>query len=193
MADECDQLLQELLNALSAIDEMTSANDINMNLAAITPVGMLVYVFARLFRFFYYALLRLGKSREETYASFRNILTDIERLLVMRDDPPDPPAAGPNATVRESHNLEGTTSTPSKTVLGSDDLGMLMLLIHECRRILWKEERRFPPEMIRSVSEDLAELAGERGKSWHKECRRKRTVLSPLILTRGRFLLFQVL
>ena len=130
-----------------------SANDINMNLAAITPVFMIVYVETRIIRYLFYALLRLGKSREETYASFRSIVLDIERLLVMRDNPPDTRCVAPVNT-KASHN-------PS--VLGADDLGMLMLLIHECRTIMWRERRRFNDEMIRSVNEDLSELAGERG------------------------------
>lgn len=142
---EMQFLKKEMMNALYAIDEMMSANDINMNLAAITPVIMLAYVQVRVFRFLYYALLKLGKSREETYASFRNILLDIERLLVMRANPPQSDANKPS-------------------VLGPNDLGMLMLLIHECRRILKSDYRRFSEGVIRSVSEDLAELAGERGK-----------------------------
>jgi len=40
---------------------------------------------------------------------------------------------------------------------------MLMLHIHELRTILWQERRRFSPTALRSVSEDLAELTGERG------------------------------
>lgn len=132
------------MNALHAMDEMMSANDINMNLAAITPVALLGYLSVRTFQFCFYALLKLGKSREETYASFRNIITDIERLLVMRHNPPN--------------------SSGGPCVLGSDDLGMLMLLIHECRAILRHGHRRFSRSIVRSVSEDLAELAGERGK-----------------------------
>lgn len=145
------------MNALHAIDEMMSANDINMNLAAITPAVLLVYGSTRVFRFFFYALLKLGKSREETYASFRHILTDIERLLVMRDNPPNPPP------FRHEHGDQIITVPSNPCVLGSDDLGMLMLLIHECRSILWRERWRFSEAVIRSVSEDLAELAGERG------------------------------
>ena len=137
-------LQKEMMNALHAMDEMMSANDINMNLAAITPVALLGYLSVRTFRFCFYALLKLGKSREETYAYFRNVITDIERLLVMRNNPPN--STGPS-------------------VLGSDDLGMLMLLIHECRSILRRDQRRFSTCINRSVSEDLAELAGERGKS----------------------------
>ena len=38
-----------------------------------------------------------------------------------------------------------------------------MLHLHELRTILWQRRGRFSPDVIRSVSEDLAELAGERG------------------------------
>jgi ATP synthase regulation protein NCA2 len=142
-----------MMNALHAMDEVMSSNDINMNLAAITPVALLGYVSHRVFRFFYYAFLQLGQSREQTYASIRNIVTDIERLLVMRNDPPLP--NGPDV---------GGWSSRQPCVINSDDLGMLMLLIHEVRSILIRDRRRFSADIIRSVWEDLAELAGERGK-----------------------------
>lgn len=139
-----------------------SANDINMNLAAITPVAMLAYVGMRVFKFMFHSMLKLGKSREETYASFRNILTDINRLLVMRDNPPNPsPRQATSIEARKAAIASETTTPPP--VLGPDDLGMLMLLIHECRSILWRDRRRFSSVAARNVSEDLAELAGERG------------------------------
>ena len=144
------------MNALAAMDEVMSANDINMNLAAITPVLLFCYSGARMLRFLYHAVLRLGRSREETYADFRSILIDIERLLVMRDDPPDIY----RTTLSSSSEARGTRRI---AVLNSDDLGMLMLLIHELRTVLMRERRRFTRDEIRGVSEDLAELAGERG------------------------------
>ena len=150
------------MNAMHAMDEMMSANDINMNLAAITPAILLVYGSTRVFRFLFYALLKVGKSKEETYASFRHILTDIERLLVMRDNPPNPSAS------HYDHNgdqLLSVVASSRPCVLCADDLGMLMLLIHECRSILYRDRRRFNEAIIRSVAEDLAELAGERGKT----------------------------
>lgn len=156
-------LAQELLNALSAIDEMMSANDMTTNVAAITPVAMLAYIQTVFFKFMYHSMLKLGKSREETYGSFRNVLTDIERLLVMRDDPPNLVSSG---GYRGGHRSERGNQTPSSSqpsVLEADDLGMLMLLIHELRSILWQDNRRFSAEQARSVLEDLAELAGERG------------------------------
>jgi hypothetical protein len=166
-----------MMNALQAMDEIMSANDINMNMAAITPVFILCYLGNRLYKFLYYALLKLGTSREETYATFRNILTDIERLLNMRDNPP----------ASMSRNHEGQSSnegsdTIKPCVLGRDDLGMLMLLIHECRTILWRQRRRFSPTVIDSVSEDFAELAGERGE-YHQQIAKYRDYYSSLVIS----------
>lgn len=149
---EMQYMKREMMNALAAMDEVMSANDINMNLAAVTPALLFVYANTRLLKFLYHAVLKLGRSKEETHADFRAILTDIERLLVMRDNPPD-----------VASNRSGNGGTNSNCVLNSDDLGMLMLLIHELRTILMRERRRFTSDEIRGLSEDLAELAGERG------------------------------
>lgn len=144
-------------------------NEINTNLAAVTPAVLMMYTAKQVFGFFYYALLKLGKSKEETYASCRQILTDIERLLVMRDNPPSSPFPQHNARhlsgdTEEASQSQGRADRASRCdVLSADDLGMLMLHIHECRTILWRDYRRFSTPMIQSVSEDLAELAGERG------------------------------
>lgn len=145
---EIHSVKKDMMNALNAMDEMMSANDINMNIAAITPVFMLSYFGSRVFKFLYYVFLKLGKSREETYATFRNVLNDVERLLTMRDNPP---------------SSDDSPSSYGPCILGRDDLGMLMLLIHECRTILWRNRRRFGTAQVQSVLEDLAELSGERG------------------------------
>ena len=149
--------MQEMMNALSAMDQVVSANDISTNLAAITPMLLFAYMNKRVFRFLYYLLLKPGKSRQETYTRFRNILTDIERLLVMRDNPP-----GLNAN--SDFPVQQTLTNNEPCVLGPDDLGMLTLLVHECRTILWRDRRRFSHDTIRSMSEDLAALVGERGE-----------------------------
>jgi hypothetical protein len=77
----------------------------------------------------------------------------------MRDNPPTP-------FLRSSDHAkptDGSVHVGSDTVLNADDMGMLMLHIHHLKTILWKDRRRFSPSIIRSVAEDLAELAGERG------------------------------
>lgn len=152
---EMQFIKKEMMNAMYAMDEVMAANDINMNLAAITPALALLYCVRQSFRFLFYALLRLGKSKEETYASFRHIITDIERLLVMRDNPPTYCSRG--ICGGDNAELQKTSA------LSIDDLGMIMVHIHECRTILWNDRRRFTSDSIRSVSEDLAELGGERG------------------------------
>jgi hypothetical protein len=150
-----------MMNALLALDEMRASTNFNLNLAAVTPFVLLVWGAKRSFQFVYYAMLKMGKSKEETYGSFLHVLTEIERLLVMRDNPPTPP---PTSTGFAKHNvIEASSQLGSNSVLNSDDLGMLMLQIHELRTILWRDRRRFAPDVIRSVAEDLAELAGERG------------------------------
>lgn len=160
---EMQFIKKEMVNALYAMDSVMSANDINTNLAAVTPAVLAVYTAKQVFRFFYYALLKLGKSKEETYASFQLVLTEIERLLTMRDNPP---TSAFTRSREESDDVGSLApSKPTHNVLSADDLGMLMLLIHECRTILWRDQHRFSPSISASVSEDLAELAGERGAS----------------------------
>jgi len=157
---EMQFIKKEMMNALHAIDQMMTSNEINMNLAAVTPAVLLLYSVRSLFRFLYYALLKLGKSREETHAEFRKIMLDVERLLVMRDCPPSAP---PPMCMNEKDESLDVNTIDHNDVLSADDLGMLMLHIHSCRNMLWKERRRFTEQAVREVAEDLAELAGERG------------------------------
>jgi hypothetical protein len=161
---EMQFIKKELLNALYAIDDMMVSNEINMNLAAVTPAVLLVYLVNKTFRFMFYALLKIRKSREETYSNFRHVLLDMDRLLLMRDNPPSAPpplAWTENGEPMAVVTLEEKPRSPC--VLNADDLGMLMLHIHECRTILWEDRRRFSLQTVRDVAEDLAELAGERG------------------------------
>ena len=150
---------------------------------------------------------------KETYRSFVDALTEIERLLIMRNNPPAPPTIRMIDTTTSSsssnnhHNHrrhyyynENADYYPSSSsssqqqqhatpgigdcVLGSDDLGMLMLHIHELRTIMWQERRRFSPTALRSVSEDLAELTGT-----IQNCRRRHTPRASLSLSTFSFLL----
>jgi ATP synthase regulation protein NCA2 len=129
-----------MMNALVALDEMQASTNFNMNLAAVTPVMLVIWTIKRVSQFIFYSTLKWGKSRDETYSSFLHTMTEIERLLIHR-----------------------STSDGVDIFLDSDDLGMLMLHLHELRTLLWKERRRFSTSIIRSVNEDLAELSGERG------------------------------
>ena len=90
----------------------------------------------------------MGKTKEEIYASFRQTVLDIERLLLMRDCPPSPPApldwgstrpATDIGTAAESLNIRKDHSQ----TLSAEDLGMLLLHVHELRQILWESRRRF--------------------------------------------------
>jgi hypothetical protein len=142
---------------------MVQSNEINMNLAAVTPAVLLIYLAQRGAKFLLYALLKIGKSRAETYSSFRQIILDIERLLVMRHNPPSSPQPiSWGAKTERSQEVVVPKITGADT-LSADDTGMLMLHIHECRTILWLDRSRFSAATLRNVAEDLAELAGERG------------------------------
>ena len=153
-----------MMNALLALDDMRASTNFNLNMAAVTPFVLMIYLTKRAFQFVFYATLRLGKSREETYGNFLHILTEIERLLNIRDAPPQ--LAGGYAS-----NMPPVDHDPNQLpghmagdrILSTDDLGMLMLHIHALRTILWRDQRRFSASVIRSVAEDLSELAGERG------------------------------
>mmetsp|Transcript_6149 Transcript_6149/g.11655 ORF Transcript_6149/g.11655 Transcript_6149/m.11655 type:complete len:1002 (+) Transcript_6149:305-3310(+) len=166
---EMQFIKKEMMNALFAMDELMGSNEINIKLAAMTPAVLLASFIRYLFRKLFYALLKIGKSKEETYTQFRHIMLDIERLLVMRDNPPSPPPPLPNGAKHlcpKPNNTEIVCDDeilPKASALSPDDLGMLMLLVHECRVILWRDRRRFSRSELRNVSEDLAELAGERG------------------------------
>ena len=165
---EMQFIKKEMMNTLFAMDELMGSNEINMKLAAMTPAVMLASFARYVFKKLWYAFLKMGKSKEETFASFRHIILDIERLLVMRDNPPPslpPLPTGVNRLRLETdHSLATSNEQSSRlNVLTSDDLGMLMLLVHECRVILWQDRRRFTRSELRNVGEDLAELAGERG------------------------------
>lgn len=155
------------MSAMLALDEMQASNNINMNLAAVTPAVLLVYSAKKAFQFLFYTLIKLGKSKEETYGSFLHVLIEIERLLVMRDAPPTPPITSVEDSLRRQQLQETNPrlAVSDANVLNADDLGQVMLHIHELRTILWEDRHRFFPDIIRSVAEDLAELAGERGKS----------------------------
>jgi hypothetical protein len=156
---EAQFLKKEMMNALLAMDEMRASTNFNMNMAAVTPFVLAMWAVQKTCKFVFYAILKMGKSREETYGSFFHLLTEIERLLVMRDNPP---SLSPNRHDTHSHGVPHAVVL-SDCILNPDDLGMLMLHIHELRTVLWQDRTRFSANIIRGVAEDLAELAGERG------------------------------
>jgi len=169
---EMQFIKKELFNAMVSMDELMQSNEFNFKLAAMTPAFVVVYGLNKVFKFLFYALLQLGKSREQIHEQIRLVVIDMERLLVMRDCPPSAPPPLDWHDSKRPKNAPASESTPNETpkpgppeenVLNSDDLGMLMLLIHECRTIMLQNRRRFSLQEFRSMAEDLAELAGERG------------------------------
>jgi len=85
---EMQFIKKELLNALVAMDELMGSNEINMRIAAMTPAVILMIAVRKVFRVIFYALFKFGASKQEIYACFKKTILDMERLLLMRDNPP---------------------------------------------------------------------------------------------------------
>ena len=121
---EMQFIKKELLNALVAMDELMGSNEINARLAAMTPAVILMIGIRKVFRLIFYALFKFGAPKQEIYASFRKIILDIERLLLMRDDPPPRPKSlswGSTQNARDSGDIEN--SGQSRATLSAADLG----------------------------------------------------------------------
>jgi len=127
---EMQFIKKELFNALVAMDELMGSNEINMRIAAMTPAVIMIIAIRRAFRLLFYAFFQIGKSKEEIYASFRQTILDIERLIVMRDNPPPPPSPLPwGSTKPADTNHTSYCSKGGLQTLSADDLGMLLLHI----------------------------------------------------------------
>lgn len=59
--------IQELLNALVAMDELMGSNEMNMQIAAMTPAVILLMAVRRTFLFLFYSIFREGRSRDDVY------------------------------------------------------------------------------------------------------------------------------
>jgi hypothetical protein len=184
-------LKKEMLTAMDAMDGIMESNEINFRLSSMMPALMVVYVMRQIAKYAYYTIMPTGrkrKSKEETFANLRSLLLDVERLLVMRDDPPNPPdqltfnndpnlglsfddAAAANAAVNAKDRIrsnsiviEGSNHiVNNRKTLDENDWGMIMLLIHQIQTLLSINQNRFGSADIANFLEDLSEIAGERG------------------------------
>ena len=160
---EAQFIKKELMQAMKGIDEVMDSNELNFRLAATAPALMLMYGLREAAQFLFYALLKIGQSRESIYASFRYLMLEIERLLVMRDNPPAAPVPLEGGVCQRNGFINDEKVISSNSMLSTDDLGMLMLLIHECRSLVLNNRRRFSEQEIINVLEDFSELSCERG------------------------------
>lgn len=65
--DSRTSMIKELLNALAAMDELMGSNEINMQVAAMTPAVILLVAIRRLFQWLFYSVFRERSSREDIY------------------------------------------------------------------------------------------------------------------------------
>lgn len=132
---EMQFIKKELLNALVAMDELMGSNEINARLAAMTPAVILVIGIRKMFRFAFYALFKSGAPRQEIYASFRRTILDIERLLLMRDDPPpNPPSLSWGSKQNASSDFveadDVEANHKSRQTLTAADLGYVIQRVY---------------------------------------------------------------
>ena len=66
---EMQFIKKEMMNALVAIDELMGSNEINMQLAAMTPAFLLASSIRHLFGKLYYAFLKLGQRKKLMHRS----------------------------------------------------------------------------------------------------------------------------
>ena len=64
------------------MDELMGSNEINMQIAAMTPAVILLVAIRRGFRLLFYAVFQVGKSKEEIYTQFRQ--TILGKLLFLQ-------------------------------------------------------------------------------------------------------------
>ena len=67
LIDSRTSVIKELLNALAAMDELMGSNEINMQVAAMTPAVILLVAIRRLFQWLFYSVFRERRSREDIY------------------------------------------------------------------------------------------------------------------------------
>mmetsp|Transcript_29311 Transcript_29311/g.67299 ORF Transcript_29311/g.67299 Transcript_29311/m.67299 type:complete len:499 (-) Transcript_29311:282-1778(-) len=171
---EMQFIKKELMLAMDALDDLLDSNEFNFRAMATVPAWALFVAGRWGLRSLYYFLCYNRTSREDTKRIIRANVLDIERLLVMRDTPPSAPPPLKHGVISWRSTSFGALAGdilqpkggPSEHSLNSDDLGMVTLLVHNCRKTLqknnWRNRIISRTDML-NLLEDCAELTGERG------------------------------
>ncbi|KAJ1452774.1 ATP synthase regulation protein NCA2-domain-containing protein [Pelagophyceae sp. CCMP2097] len=126
---------RELLVAMAALEELTESNDFNFRAMATVPAFLAAYVSYHAWEH----VLDAGfgrPSRRALRRAMQALLRELERLL--------------------------TRSAPAQGTL-DDDSGLVLLCVHNLRKLLTRNRHRFSATTCYHLLEDLAELGGERG------------------------------
>ena len=75
---------QELLNALVAMDELMGSNEMNMQVAAMTPAVILLMAVRRAFSWLFYSIFREGRSRDDVYGKHYVVVIITPRSTLYR-------------------------------------------------------------------------------------------------------------
>ncbi|TMW65748.1 hypothetical protein Poli38472_008390 [Pythium oligandrum] len=141
---------KELMVAMGAIDELMHANQLNLQVMATIPTFLVfggVYTLAKaLFAEIYKRTSeRLYYDMADIAGFLRNILRDIERLLNKQNRVSWPDGTGEDDAMR----------------LGTRDLGLLLLLLHQLHDVYESNREFFEEEEQQRFDEDLNDLVEE--------------------------------
>ncbi|KAJ3401069.1 hypothetical protein CcCBS67573_g07179 [Chytriomyces confervae] len=93
--------------AMSALDKLLQANELNFTIMSMIPLALLGYFGLRSFKAF--LRRRAGTSREQRYQVVRSSLREVERLLNRASLPP--------SSVKASSNGVGSAATPRSSTI----------------------------------------------------------------------------
>jgi len=124
---------KELLVAMQAIDELFNANQVNLQLLAITPAVLSILSLQVLSKSFIVALRatsrgRVAESASAIHRDLRDCVRGIERSLSLSD---------------------GFNESSSSAVLGSIQLGQLLSALHRLQSILFVNSTIFDYYMLK--------------------------------------------
>ncbi|CAM9391860.1 unnamed protein product [Laminaria digitata] len=184
---------RELLIATTAIGQLARENELNLRMMATVPAFLLAWGSFRAVRPVYYllkaeksrdstftamrtivlAMERLLNLRHRE-GTWLQLTEDLPTGDAVRTQAGDRTARRRGSLFRPSGHSDNCTSQVIVSagegqgrmairVLDELDLGKLMMLIHQLRRLIRSGPRRFKRRDLTDCQEDLAELVGERG------------------------------
>lgn len=138
---------KELMVAMGAIDELMHANQLNLQMMATVPTFIVFGGFYKLLRQLFHQIYKRTSERiyydpGEIAGMLRNTLRDIERLL-------------------NKQNRSPNGSNGADEYLGEQDVGFLVLLLHQLRDLFESHRVLFEEEVQERFEEDLNDLIEE--------------------------------
>lgn len=155
---------KELLVAMQAIDELFNANQVNLQIMAITPAVLSVFLLQRASKMIISAIVSSsrGKSIESSSVIYRDLrlgIRELEKLFYMT-------SSASVGSVESEDRIRNTDSIrnieliqESKEFLDSLTYGKMMSILHRLHSILVLNSTQFTQEILRLLQEDLRDLS----------------------------------